>query len=236
MNSSEPIPKVEISPIACLEEGWQLIRDSYWLFVGICAVGMLLGGAAPFGVLMGPMMAGIYMCLFAAMRGQPIVFSKLFEGFNYFLQSFLVALILTGVGMVFGFGGWFIMMMAFMIGAAIGEEFAVLAMIFGTVLFVILITVVSVAVGLLTMFAFQLVVDRNMNAWEAFTTSMTAVTRNLGGLLGLMLLNWLISLVGVLCCYVGVFFVMPICFAATTVAYRRVFPDLTCSDRDSITT
>jgi uncharacterized membrane protein len=40
-----------------------------------------------------------------------------------------------------------------------------------------------------------------------------------------MLLLSGLAILGVLACYVGVFFVMPISFAAYAVAYRRVFPE-----------
>jgi uncharacterized membrane protein len=53
---------------------------------------------------------------------------------------------------------------------------------------------------------------------------MKAGRANLGGVLGLLLLNALLGIVGVLLCVVGVYFYMPISFAATAVAYRRVFP------------
>ena len=46
-----------------------------------------------------------------------------------------------------------------------------------------------------------------------------------GGLIGLVVLNFLMTLVGLLACYVGAFFVLPIHFAAVAVAYRQVFPD-----------
>lgn len=35
--------KNAVRPIVCLREGWQLIKDQYWLFLGICLVGTLIG-------------------------------------------------------------------------------------------------------------------------------------------------------------------------------------------------
>ena len=51
-----------VKPVECLKEGWALIKDQYWLFLGITVVGMLIGKAVPI-VLLGPMMAGIFLCL-----------------------------------------------------------------------------------------------------------------------------------------------------------------------------
>ena len=30
-----------IKPTACVKEGWELIKDQYWLFLGISFLGML---------------------------------------------------------------------------------------------------------------------------------------------------------------------------------------------------
>ena len=56
-----------IKPVECIKEGWALIKDQYWLFFGISIVGILIGGAVPI-VLIGPMMAGIFLCLFQRQR------------------------------------------------------------------------------------------------------------------------------------------------------------------------
>src|SRR6266576_2379942 len=81
-----------IKPVECLKEGWALIKDQYWLFLGIVFVGIFVGGAVPL-VLIGPMMVGIYMCFFRRMRGEPIDFGILFKGFDHFAQSLIAALI-----------------------------------------------------------------------------------------------------------------------------------------------
>ncbi len=56
-----------------------------------------------------------------------------------------------------------------------------------------------------------------------------AVVKNIGGILGLILLNFGLGIVGVICCYVGVFFVTPVSFAAYAAAYRQVFPEVSQS-------
>src|SRR5258708_2321422 len=81
-----------IQPVECLKEGWALIKDQYWLFLGIVFVGVCIGGAVPI-VLIGPMMVGIYICFFRRMRGEPIDFGILFKGFDHFAQSLIAALI-----------------------------------------------------------------------------------------------------------------------------------------------
>src|SRR5713226_86091 len=81
-----------IKPVECVKEAWALIKDQYWLFLGIIFVGVFIGGVVPI-VLIGPMMVGIYICLFRRMRGEPVEFGTLFKGFDYFAQSLIAALI-----------------------------------------------------------------------------------------------------------------------------------------------
>ena len=38
-----------LQPITCFREGWQLIKDDFWLFLGITVVGMLIGGGRSHG-------------------------------------------------------------------------------------------------------------------------------------------------------------------------------------------
>src|SRR5258708_14723065 len=81
-----------VAPVECLKEGWALIKDQYWLFLGISVVGMLIGCAFAI-VLIGPMMCGIYLCLFQQMRGEQVSFDGLFKGFDFFGQSVIATLI-----------------------------------------------------------------------------------------------------------------------------------------------
>ena len=59
--------------------------------------GILVGSVAPMGVLMGPMMCGIFMCFFAMMRNEQPTFSLLFQGFDVFIESLVALLVQVGV-------------------------------------------------------------------------------------------------------------------------------------------
>lgn len=60
---------------------------------------------------------------------------------------------------------------------------------------------------------------------KTLTTSFRAAWANLGGMLGLMGLLFLISLVASACCYLPALFVMPFNLGALALAYRKVFPE-----------
>jgi len=214
-----------VSPVECLTAGWAVIKDRYWLFVGITLVATLLGGAVPI-VLIGPMMCGLYMCLLAKMRGEPVEFGLLFKGFDYFVPALVAAaiqivpvLVLVMLGDVIFFAFTFAVM-----PHGRGESPPLIFWL-GLTVFVIVAMIVSLVIHAIFLFAYPLIVDRRLSGWEAIKTSYRAVLKNLGGIVGLILLNVGLGIVGFLCCFIGVYFVLPVTYAAYAAAYRQVFPE-----------
>jgi uncharacterized membrane protein len=70
------------------------------------------------------------------------------------------------------------------------------------------------------------VADRNLSALDAMKLSFRAGKANLGGVLGLLVLNALVGMLGFFLCFVGGYLYLPIAFASQAVAYRRVFPEV----------
>jgi hypothetical protein len=221
-----------IQPVECLKQGWALIKDQYWLFLGIVVVGVLVGSAVPL-VLIGPMMVGIYMCFFRRMRGEQVEFGNLFKGFDYFAEGLIAALIQMipmVVVMVPAYIIMFVLMMTSMPrGGRMDPDASTrfLFTFFGfELVFVVVVVTVGIVVNIFFMFAFPLIADRGLSGLEATKLSIKAGKANFGGILGLLLLNVALGIVGVLACYVGVFFLMPVSLASYAVAYRRVFPEV----------
>jgi hypothetical protein len=219
-----------IKPVECVKEAWALIKDQYWLFLGICVVGMLIGGAFAI-VLMGPMMCGIFLCLFQHLRGEPVSFDRLFKGFDFFAQSVIATLIQAIPAVIIIVPVYVIMgvMMAVSTSSSRGrgaDDAAAAAFFVGMVVVFLVIFVLSIILGIFFTFTFPLIVDRKLSGVEAVKTSVKAALANFGGVCGLVLLNALLSFAGVLLCYVGAFFVLPITMTAHAIAYRRVFPEI----------
>jgi uncharacterized membrane protein len=223
-----------VRPVVCLQTGWGLIKNQYWLFLGITLVGVLIGSLGPMALLLGPMMCGIYLCLFAHFRGQPVTFELLFKGFDYFVQGLIatliqvipISLLLLPIYAIF-----FIRFMGLMSaprvrtrGAPVdpSEMYSMFLAMGGMVLVVIFI---STLVGAFFIFTYPLIVDRKLKALDAVRTSFKAVMANLGGVLGLMGLNMVLGVIGLIFCYVGAILLMPVSFAGWAVAYRQVFPE-----------
>src|SRR3954471_15709790 len=82
-----------VQPIECFRAGWAQIKDRYWFFLGVTTVAMLLASLVPLGILMGPMMCGMYLVLFEHMRGRAVDFNLVFKGFDRFVESLIATLI-----------------------------------------------------------------------------------------------------------------------------------------------
>jgi len=224
-----------IAPMECIKEGWALIKDQYWLFPGIAVVGLLIGGLVPI-VLLGPMMVGVFLCLQQRQRNQPVEFGLLFKGFDQFVPALIVA-VLKIVPIFILMIPYYIFVFAMMAttmprgpNPSPDESRGFFLSFFGfEIVFVLIISTVSILLEIFFMFAFPLVADRKMAGLDAVKLSFRAARANFGGLLGLILLNGVFAMLGLLCCIVGVYFYMPIGFAAQAVAYRRVFPEIETS-------
>jgi len=228
MNDDRPsFLRGAVRPMECFTAGWELIKNDYWLFLGITFVGSLIGSIAPLGILLGPMMCGIYYCLFRRANGKPVKFEMLFRGFDHFVPS-LIATLLMMIPMIVILLPAYI---AFVVAAfatapkpgaqpnpsAMGTFLAAYGM------FLLLIVLVSIVFHILFFFTYPLIVDRRVSGVEAVKTSLRAAWGNLGGVISVVLIDWLLSFAGSMCC-VGQIFLLPIHFAAIAVAYKAVFP------------
>jgi uncharacterized membrane protein len=216
-----------VEPVECFKAGWALAKSQYWLLFGISAVGILIASVVPLGILMGPMMCGIYLAYFQLLRGQPIEFGTLFKGFDYFGQS-LIATLIHVLPILVVFVPAYIIFYASLIlliqTQGNNPDPAVMMGFLGvTGVFWLLLIIFIMVVSILFTFAYPLIVDRGLTGIDAVKLSVRAALGNFWRLLGLFLLNGLLGLIGVLFCYVGVLFVLPISFGALAVVYERVF-------------
>ena len=220
-----------IRPLECLKSGWALIKDEYWLFLGIAFIGIIIGSAVPLGILMGPMMCGIYLCLLSRMRGERIEFGLLFKGFDYFGDSIVAALAQVLPIMAIIFPLYFVFIIGFTMltpqrgsRRTVNDPSALITFLIMMGVVLLIAFIIIMAISALFLFSFPLIVDKKLSGFNAVKTSARAVMANLGGVLGLLMLNLLLGIGGLLLCYVGAFFMMPISLAAWAVAYRQVFP------------
>jgi len=234
MNDDVPVPynRNAIRPMQCLREGWELIKDQYWLFVGISLFASFIAGAGPLGILAGPMTCGLYYCIFQRAEGKEVNFNMLFKGFDYFIPCLAPAIVMTCIVTVLFLGAYF----AFLIGllstlAALGPppggqpEPAFFGVFFGLYgAFFLFIIAVDIVIRTAFFFTFPLVMDRRLSGWDAMRLGFQATRDNLTGVLAVVLLMELLGLVSLAFCCVGPILELPINVAMLALAYRQVFP------------
>lgn len=230
MNNDAFISNADIRPIEFLQDSFQMIKDRYWLFVGICAIALILASYVPLGILLGPMFCGIYLCFFKQMNGQDVEFGDLFKGFDFFLESFIVSILIT-------LGTYFFMAIVYLIlifgvfgaafgASAMGNEAGAVAGIVMVLSLLFCSFFVLILVSILFVFSYPLIVEKGMKAVDAMTLSAKAVRNNFFGILMLMIVNSILAFFACLLCYLPVFLVFPIIFGSMAIAYRKVFPQL----------
>ena len=217
-----------VRPVDCIKGGWNLIKGQYWLILGMCVVGWLIASAVPLGILMGPMMCGLFLTFFKLRRGEPVEFGTLFKGFEYFGQSVvatLLHLIPIFAIVIPAYIGSYVFLFAAMV--AQGDEQLSGIVMLGTfalfALFWLVVIAIIMFVSIGFTFVYPLIVDRGILGFDAVKLSFRAAIANFFGLLGMIFLNFLLNTAGLLLCLVGVYFVLPISYSAIAVAYEQVF-------------
>lgn len=220
-----------VRPVDCVTEGWNLFTQNLGLLLLIGLLTILLVGCLGIVVigwfLYGPIMVGIFYVYLRQMRGEQVEFGMMFHGFKYFLPAMLVGLLMNAPSIA----GWFYDR-AFQIAQLLalynpnelsaGLLTAIWAFSF---IFKSIVILLSITAYILLLFSFPLFAERKMGLMDTMKLSAKAGKANAGGLFLLMLLNGLIIIVGILACFVGIIFAVPLVFAANAVAYRQVFPD-----------
>jgi hypothetical protein len=179
----------------------------------------------------GTFICGYFNALTRKVTTGVVEFGDIFSGFSYFQPCLIVSLILSLIQFVIGaiailifaafgvaaFGTSIIGPNAKpdpnMIGALVGVGLVIFLFYF----------VVSIIVGICTVFAFPLVAGRRLSGFEAISLSARAGLGNAMGLLGFLLMQGLMLLGGALVLCIGILFVAPILYASLFAAYRSVF-------------
>jgi hypothetical protein len=223
-----------IQPMDCYRRVWELVKPQYGLMLGICLVGMLIASVGPLGLLLGPMMCGIFLCYFKLMRGEPIEFNTLFTGFDYLMPGWVVALIQVIPLMLIQIP-YAIWIMYLTFGQMMEDQIVrgrmrvnpmmTPAFLVSVAVDTVVLMVVSGVLQMFLVFGYALIVDRQLGGLDAAKLSARAAVGNLGGVLGIMVINLLLGIAGLALCYVGAILIIPITMGVWAVAYRQVFPE-----------
>lgn len=216
----------QIRPIECVKEGWALIKDEYWLMFAISIVGAMIGGVSLY-VLIGAMICGIFHCYLKKIDGGKVSFDDLWVGFKYFWPSLPVTILIVGplvIWMLVLFATIYVSIIMAAIAGNRANQNELLGVFIGALVVDVIIALIMVCFHTLLIFCFPLIVDRQLSSWASIKLSAKAVMKNLGGIGGMVGLNFLMALAGEAAFFVGLYLVIPIITAANLVAYRKVFP------------
>jgi uncharacterized membrane protein len=228
---------------ACIGNAWNLYKNNFGLHLATCLVAtliMIVIGCIPcMNILLiapvnAPLIAGIYYVFLRDMRGEPVDFAMMFKGFEKFVPVMIVGLLQAVPALVGQIMNWTlnigdlvqrIILSRTGVGDTNGTEIAVAGGFLSLVaIFAVGMLIFNFVWGISFAFSLPLIMERNIGPGEAITLSIRAGWSNFGGLILLFILEGLIALLGVLMLCFGIFFVLPIIYAANAFAYRQVFP------------
>jgi uncharacterized membrane protein len=242
--------KGAIDPSGCISNGWNLVKVNYGLYFGICIVAtltMIILSCIPclnillIGLVNAPLIAGIYYVVLRDMRGDPVDFGMMFKGYEKFVPVMIVGFIQAVPSIIFSILQYVLDLtrVATQIlgqqGIGSGEfyqssggtELAIAGGLLAVYIIVLLAYfVIAIAWYVSFVFALPLVMEHDLNAIDALKLSAKAGWGNIGGLIVLAILGGLIAFLGALVICIGIFFVIPIIYAANAFAYRQVFPSV----------
>ena len=184
-----------------IENGFNLYRENFRTLV-LASIFVVVLSAVTFGILAGPMLAGLALLTLELMTGnapKPEA-GKVFKGFDYFAHSFLFVVV----------WGLCIFIVSLIIGVlpVIGHIASLFAV---------------YAAQAFLMFGLFLIVDRQMEFWPASMESINTVKTNFWPFFGLAAVAGIIGSIGVIAFGIGVVFTIPIQGCILAVAYRDVF-------------
>jgi hypothetical protein len=148
--------------------------------------------------------------LFVLLSGVPLIQGPLIAGFHIFTMKKLM-----GRNAEFGdlFKGFNLFVPTLVASLLIGLfTFA------GTLLCLI----PGLVVAAMYKFTYLFIVDKQMDFWPAMQASHAVVKNDYFGFTMFLILAFLVNLLGVLCCIVGLLVTIPLTFAAITVAYKEI--------------
>ena len=148
--------------------------------------------------------------VFVLLSGVPLIQGPLIAGFHVFTMKKLM-----GRNAEFGdlFKGF-----NFFVPTLVASLLIGLFTFAGTLLCII----PGLVVAAMYKFTYLFIVDKRMDFWPAMQASHAVVKNDYFGFTMFLVLAFLVNLLGVLCCLVGLLVTIPLTFAAITVAYKEI--------------
>lgn len=201
---------------AWISQAWQVVTGNLGAIIG----GMLLAGLVSIvslGICAPPLQAGLVLMLLRAFRGEQISAGMVFDGFQYFVPAWGLALLTLGIVLVLNAP---LMIPTLILQSQDGDQslLAVLNLV-GNVWG----QIVGLGMGAALFYALILIVDRNLGTMAAVQTSWETTKGNFLSYVGIVFVLQLLAGLGVIACIVGVLVTAPLAPASQVAAYRYHF-------------
>ncbi len=223
--------KISIDPFSLISRGWGFIKPDYWLFLGLCLVAVFLGSMVPFGIILGPMFVGYWLCHMELATTKRTSFETLFRGFDSFMPAFLACIIQMAFMMFVVVGMFAILILGMVATAGLasagGGEPDPGLMLIGFVLIFLFMTPAMLLLAVMQyamMLSFFLIADRGLDAWQSVTVAYRAILRNFWGVLWMSIVFMFVTLALMCLCYFPALLFMPVMYAALFMLFRDLFP------------
>ena len=218
----------------CLDRAFKLWTGNFFPLVGVTLlvlIAMMVAGIIPLvGVLSqllltGVFYGGLYYYYLGKKRNEPRTVGDAFGGFSLafvpLMLANLITVAITGVVMLICCAPMF---MFFIRVAMQGQQhvhtfpaFSPLAII-GFIVGILIVVYLSVS----WIFTFILVIDQGLGPWTAMEVSRRVVSKQWFRVFFVMFLAGLLTLLGLIGLFIGIFFTLPIAFSATICAYESL--------------
>ncbi|NOZ62025.1 MAG: hypothetical protein GXO74_10125 [Calditrichaeota bacterium] len=192
--TNKTTPEVTVNIAKWVNEGWDLVFANFWEFIIITIIYVVVVLAASSTLLLKFLFAG-----------------PLTVGIYYVIFQKMRGKPMQIGDISRGFN--------FFVAAVLAD---LLISVFVSVGFIFLI-IPGIVLSALYMFAFPLILEKNLDFWQAMETSRKTVQANIFEFSVFMFLLYILLFVGLLLLGVGFLIALPITFAATAAAYRDVF-------------
>lgn len=198
-------------------QAWEMVIGDLASF----ALGTLLAAVVTIvtiGICGPPLQAGLFIMALKRYRGEPISAGTVFEGFQFFLPAWGIALIQGLLGAIAGgiVGG--------VLGAALGaagmsqETIQAVAQFVGGI--------IGLVIGAAFFYAWVLMVDRGMGTIEAIQNSWTVTSEELLSYIGTVFVLQLLVAAGAIACGVGLLVTVPMMPCTVVAAYMWRFRNI----------
>lgn len=183
----------------CISRSWELVKTHFWLTVGavfiVSAIECALGAIPILGAAATMVMAGAFH------GGLFYLFLKLIRG--------------QQAGIEDAFAGFKLAFVPLMLAGIVVSVLSSLGF--------LLCILPGIYLAVAWVFTFALVIDRKIDFWPAMELGRKVVTKHWWTVFGLLVVNALVCLLGLICCLVGVFVAMPVTIGAVAYAYEDIF-------------